>query len=27
LEIGTGSGYHAAIVSNLVGKNGHVYSI
>jgi protein-L-isoaspartate(D-aspartate) O-methyltransferase len=27
LEIGTGSGYHAAIVSKLVGKNGHVYSV
>jgi protein-L-isoaspartate(D-aspartate) O-methyltransferase len=27
LEIGTGSGYHAAIVSQLVGNNGHVYSI
>jgi protein-L-isoaspartate(D-aspartate) O-methyltransferase len=27
LEIGAGSGYHAAIVSHLVGENGHVYSI
>jgi protein-L-isoaspartate(D-aspartate) O-methyltransferase len=27
LEIGTGSGYHSAIVSLLVGKNGMVYSI
>jgi len=27
LEIGAGSGYHAAIVSYLVGKKGHVYSI
>jgi protein-L-isoaspartate(D-aspartate) O-methyltransferase len=27
LEIGAGSGYHAAIVSRLVGDSGHVYSI
>jgi protein-L-isoaspartate(D-aspartate) O-methyltransferase len=27
LEIGAGSGYHAAIVSKLVGDSGHVYSI
>ena len=27
LEIGTGSGYHAAIVSLLVGKEGHVFTI
>ncbi len=27
LEIGTGSGYHAAIVSHIVGSSGHVYSI
>lgn len=27
LEIGTGSGYHAAIVSQMVGKLGMVYSI
>lgn len=27
LEIGAGSGYHAAIVSKLVGKTGHVYSV
>jgi len=27
LEIGAGSGYHAAIVSRLVGDKGHVYSI
>jgi protein-L-isoaspartate(D-aspartate) O-methyltransferase len=27
LEIGAGSGYHAAIVSKLVGKTGHVYTI
>ena len=27
LEIGSGSGYHSAIVSKLVGKHGHVYSI
>ncbi len=27
LEIGTGSGYHAAIVAALVGVTGHVYSI
>ena len=27
LEIGTGSGYHAAIVADLVGHTGHVYSI
>lgn len=26
LEIGTGSGYHSAIVSKLVGENGHVYT-
>ncbi len=26
LEIGTGSGYHAAIVSKLVGETGHVYT-
>ena len=25
LEIGTGSGYHAAIVAQLVGKTGQVY--
>jgi protein-L-isoaspartate(D-aspartate) O-methyltransferase len=27
LEVGTGSGYHAAIVAQLVGKTGKVYSI
>ncbi len=27
LEIGTGSGYHAAVVANLVGAKGHVCSI
>lgn len=27
LEIGAGSGYHAAIVSKLVGEKGHVYTI
>ncbi|MBN1539112.1 MAG: protein-L-isoaspartate(D-aspartate) O-methyltransferase [Candidatus Thermoplasmatota archaeon] len=27
LEIGSGSGYHAAVVSHLVGPEGHVYSI
>ena len=27
LEIGGGSGYHAAVVSHLVGVSGHVYSI
>jgi protein-L-isoaspartate(D-aspartate) O-methyltransferase len=27
LEIGTGSGYHAAIVAQLTGKTGHVYTI
>jgi len=27
LEIGAGSGYHAAIVSKLVGKKGHIYTI
>jgi len=27
LEIGAGSGYHAAIVSKIVGKKGHVYTI
>jgi protein-L-isoaspartate(D-aspartate) O-methyltransferase len=27
LEIGAGSGYHAAIVSILIGKDGHIYTI
>jgi len=27
LEVGAGSGYHAAIISKIVGKNGHVYTI
>jgi protein-L-isoaspartate(D-aspartate) O-methyltransferase len=27
LEIGSGSGYHAAIVSHIIGKTGHVYTI
>ncbi len=27
LEIGSGSGYHAAIVSKIIGKDGHVFSI
>ncbi|AXV37052.1 MAG: protein-L-isoaspartate O-methyltransferase [Methanobacterium sp. BRmetb2] len=27
LEIGTGFGYNAAVVAEIVGKNGHVYSI
>ena len=27
LEIGAGSGYHAAIVSRLVGEKGHVFTI
>ena len=27
LEIGAGSGYHAAIVSKIVGEKGHVYTI
>ena len=27
LEIGAGSGYHAAIISKIIGKEGHVYTI
>jgi protein-L-isoaspartate(D-aspartate) O-methyltransferase len=27
LEIGSGSGYHAAIVSNIIGKKGKIFSI
>jgi len=27
LEIGTGSGYHAAVVAQIVGDKGHVYSV
>jgi protein-L-isoaspartate(D-aspartate) O-methyltransferase len=27
LEIGAGSGYHAAIISRIIGEKGHVYSI
>lgn len=27
LEIGAGSGYHAAIVAKIIGKKGHVYTI
>ena len=27
LEVGTGSGYHAAIVAQLVGETGHLYTI
>ena len=27
LEIGSGSGYHAAIISKIIGKEGHVFSI
>ncbi|ADI74639.1 protein-L-isoaspartate O-methyltransferase [Methanohalobium evestigatum Z-7303] len=27
LEVGAGSGYHAAVISELVGESGHVYSI
>ena len=27
LEVGTGSGYHAAIMAELVGPEGHVYTI
>lgn len=27
LEIGAGSGYHAAVIAELVGESGHVYTI
>jgi protein-L-isoaspartate(D-aspartate) O-methyltransferase len=27
LEIGSGSGYHAAIVAKLIGEKGHIYTI
>jgi protein-L-isoaspartate(D-aspartate) O-methyltransferase len=27
LEIGTGSGYHAAIVATIIGPTGHIYTI
>jgi len=27
LEIGAGSGYHAAIVSRIIGKKGHVFTV
>ncbi|HIH44828.1 MAG TPA: protein-L-isoaspartate(D-aspartate) O-methyltransferase [Candidatus Methanoperedenaceae archaeon] len=27
LEIGAGSGYHAAVMAELVGANGHVYAV
>jgi len=27
LEIGAGSGYHAAIVSKIVGEKGHIYTV
>ncbi len=27
LEIGAGSGYNAAVMSELVGKTGHIYTV
>jgi len=27
LEVGSGSGYHAATLAEIVGENGHVYSV
>jgi protein-L-isoaspartate(D-aspartate) O-methyltransferase len=27
LEIGAGSGYHAAIVSKIIGEKGHIYTV
>jgi protein-L-isoaspartate(D-aspartate) O-methyltransferase len=27
LEIGAGSGYHAAVVSDIIGEKGHIYTI
>jgi protein-L-isoaspartate(D-aspartate) O-methyltransferase len=27
LDVGTGSGYHAAVMANMVGPEGHVYSV
>lgn len=27
LEIGAGSGYHAAVIAELIGEKGHVYSV
>ncbi len=27
LEVGGGSGYHAAVMANLVGQEGHIYSV
>lgn len=27
LEIGAGSGYNAAVIAELIGKNGHVYTV
>jgi protein-L-isoaspartate(D-aspartate) O-methyltransferase len=27
LEIGAGSGYHAAVIAELIGEEGHVYSV
>jgi protein-L-isoaspartate(D-aspartate) O-methyltransferase len=27
LEIGAGSGYHAAVVANMIGPTGHVYTV
>ncbi len=27
LEIGAGSGYHAAIVANIIGENGQIYTV
>jgi len=27
LEIGTGSGYHAAVIAEIIGEKGHVYSV
>jgi len=27
LDVGTGSGYHAAVMANLVGPSGHIYSV
>ena len=27
LEVGAGSGYHAAVIGEIIGPNGHLYSI
>ncbi|MCW3129396.1 MAG: protein-L-isoaspartate O-methyltransferase [Methanophagales archaeon] len=27
LEVGAGSGYHAAVIAEIIGKTGHVYSV